>query len=65
MAGAYPDLFQAGVAFSGVPDTCFSGSNMWNSACSQGQISKTPQQWVRAYFAAGFREVSSWRAASG
>ncbi|KAF9523478.1 acetyl xylan esterase [Crepidotus variabilis] len=45
LAGAYPDLFTAGSAFAGVPYACFAGSSMWNSQCSTGQTSKTPQQW--------------------
>ena len=35
--GAYPDLFAAGAAFSGVPYGCFAGPSMWNSQCAQGQ----------------------------
>ena len=46
LAVAYPDLFQAGVAFSGVPYSCFSGPTLWNSACADGDIIMTPQQWV-------------------
>lgn len=46
LAGAYPDLFAAGVAFSGVPYACFAGSSLWNSACAQGTLTKTAQQWV-------------------
>ncbi|KAF9483097.1 acetyl xylan esterase [Pholiota conissans] len=45
LAGAYPDLFAAGVAYCGVPYACFSGPSMWNSQCAQGQLTKTPQQW--------------------
>ncbi|SDT78992.1 extracellular catalytic domain type 1 short-chain-length polyhydroxyalkanoate depolymerase [Actinoplanes derwentensis] len=51
----YPDVFAAGAAFMGVPDTCFratagnpadpSQQAGWNSACSNGQVSKTPAQW--------------------
>ncbi|GAA0136841.1 hypothetical protein YSY43_36820 [Paenibacillus sp. YSY-4.3] len=44
----YPDVFAAGAAFMGVPATCFatgSATNFWNSQCSNGQISKTAQQW--------------------
>ncbi|MEU9360759.1 PHB depolymerase family esterase [Streptomyces sp. NPDC048301] len=47
LLGDYPDLFKAGSAFMGVPFACFAttdGSG-WNSACSNGQISKTPQAW--------------------
>ena len=47
LMGAYPDLFAAGSAFSGVPYACFEGPDMWNSQCATGQLIKTPQQWVR------------------
>ncbi|KAJ3576782.1 hypothetical protein NP233_g194 [Leucocoprinus birnbaumii] len=45
LAGAYPDLFQAGAAFAGVPYGCFAGPDMWNTPCATGQITKTAQQW--------------------
>ncbi|KDQ17923.1 carbohydrate-binding module family 1 protein [Botryobasidium botryosum FD-172 SS1] len=45
LAGAYPDLFQAGAAFAGVPYSCFAGSGMWNSDCATGKITKTAQAW--------------------
>ncbi|XP_006457579.1 hypothetical protein AGABI2DRAFT_196213 [Agaricus bisporus var. bisporus H97] len=45
LAGAYPDLFAAGSAWAGVPYGCFGGPDMWNSACSTGQITKSGQQW--------------------
>ncbi|WIM99822.1 PHB depolymerase family esterase [Actinoplanes oblitus] len=51
----YPDVFAAGAAFMGVPDTCFqatagnpadpSQQAGWNSACANGQVIKTPAQW--------------------
>ncbi|KAG8986138.1 hypothetical protein FRB90_004188, partial [Tulasnella sp. 427] len=53
MAGSYPNLFQAASAYSGVPFACFAGSSDWNSACANGQVSKTGQQWgdlVRAAY---------------
>src|SRR6202011_2986076 len=33
--------------FMGVPFGCFATTDgsLWNTACAQGQISKTPQQW--------------------
>src|SRR5690606_8085513 len=34
-----------GAAFAGVPFGCFAGPGMWNSQCSQGQLTKTAQQW--------------------
>jgi acetylxylan esterase len=61
LAGAYPDVFKAGSAYSGVPDGCFyvagSTANMatpgWNNQCANGQLVKTAQQWgdqVRGYY---------------
>lgn len=52
MLAEYPDVFKAGSAFMGVPYHCFatgaasatSGST-WNSACANGQVSMTAQQW--------------------
>ena len=47
LLGDYPDVFKAGAAFMGVPFGCFAttdGSG-WNSACANGTIIKTPQQW--------------------
>ncbi|MBO0794097.1 MAG: PHB depolymerase family esterase [Ktedonobacteraceae bacterium] len=43
----YPDVFKAGAAFMGVPYHCFATTDgsLWNSACANGQISMTPQQW--------------------
>jgi acetylxylan esterase len=51
LMGAYPDLFKAGVIFSGVPYGCFAGSSAWNSQCSGGTLIKTPQQWVSYVYA--------------
>ncbi|GAB3962945.1 hypothetical protein GCM10029978_019500 [Actinoallomurus acanthiterrae] len=55
LLGDYPDVFKAGAAFAGVPFACFATTDgsLWNSACANGQISKTPQQWgdlVRAAY---------------
>lgn len=61
MVGAYPDIFKAGSAYSGVPDGCFyvSGSTAtqdppgWSNSCANGQLTKTAQQWgdlVRGYY---------------
>jgi poly(hydroxyalkanoate) depolymerase family esterase len=47
MLANYPDVFQAGAAFAGVPAGCFAttdGSG-WNSACANGQVLRTPQEW--------------------
>ena len=47
LLGDYPDVFQAGAAFMGVPFGCFATTDgsMWNTQCANGQIIKTPQQW--------------------
>jgi acetylxylan esterase len=47
MLGDYPDVFQAGAAFMGVPFGCFYTGTVdgWNSACAQGQVTNTPQAW--------------------
>ncbi|KAF4621218.1 hypothetical protein D9613_000090 [Agrocybe pediades] len=45
LLGAYPDLIAAGSAWAGVPYGCFAGAGMWNSACAQGQLTKTAAQW--------------------
>ena len=55
LLGDYPDVFKAGAAFMGVPFACFATTDgsSWNSACANGQISRTPQQWgdlVRAAY---------------
>lgn len=47
LLGNYPDVFQAGAAYMGVPFGCFAttdGSG-WNSQCANGQISRGPQEW--------------------
>jgi len=55
LLGDYPDVFKAGAAFAGVPFGCFATTDgsSWNSACANGQVTKTPQQWgdlVRAAY---------------
>src|SRR3569833_473729 len=50
MAGSYPDVFEAGAAFSGVAHACFAGAAAAtpmapNQTCAQGQIKHTPAQW--------------------
>ncbi|TDZ27511.1 putative acetylxylan esterase A [Colletotrichum sidae] len=49
MAATYPELFAAGIAYSGVPAGCFyTGTvNGWNSTCSQGQSVKSQQVWAQ------------------
>jgi acetylxylan esterase len=53
LLGAYPDVFQAGSAFAGVPFGCFAGPESWNTACATGEVTHTPQEWgdlVRAAY---------------
>ncbi|MEV0408761.1 PHB depolymerase family esterase [Actinoallomurus sp. NPDC050550] len=47
LLGDYPDVFKAGAAFAGVPFACFATTDgsLWNSACANGTVTKTPQQW--------------------
>jgi poly(hydroxyalkanoate) depolymerase family esterase len=47
LLGDYPDVFQAGAAMSGVPFGCFATTDgsLWNSACANGDIIKTPREW--------------------
>ncbi|MFH9660293.1 PHB depolymerase family esterase [Streptomyces sp. NPDC017248] len=47
LLGDYPDVFAAGAAFSGVPFGCFATTDgsEWNSTCSGGTLTHTPQQW--------------------
>ena len=48
LLGDYPDVFRAGSAMMGVPFGCFATTDgsMWNSACANGTIIKTPQEWA-------------------
>ncbi|EKD16847.1 carbohydrate esterase family 1 protein [Drepanopeziza brunnea f. sp. 'multigermtubi' MB_m1] len=61
LAGAYPNIFKAASAYSGVPDGCFAvagaaaGSDTpgWNSECSSGKSIKSAQDWgdlARSYY---------------
>ena len=47
LLGLYPDVFKAGAAFAGVPFGCFATTDgsTWNSACANGTITRTAQQW--------------------
>jgi len=47
MLADYPDVFKAGAAFMGVPYHCFFTGTVdgWNSACANGQVAMTAQQW--------------------
>ena len=54
LAGTYPDLFQAGIAYSGVPAGCFmstsNGVAAWNGTCANGQATATPAKWAQVVF---------------
>lgn len=51
MVGSYPDVFDAGAAYSGAAFACFAGSNSpptpmgSNQTCAQG-LQHTPQEWA-------------------
>jgi len=51
MAATYPDLFQAGIAYSGVAAGCFmsssGGVDAWNNSCANGQSTATPAKWAQ------------------
>ncbi|KAF4160489.1 hypothetical protein CNMCM6936_003923 [Aspergillus lentulus] len=50
MAATYPELFSAGIAYSGVAAGCFMSATdqvqAWNSTCSQGKSVATPEVWA-------------------
>jgi len=54
LAATYPDIFKAGIVYSGVPAGCFvsssGGVDAWNSTCAQGQSKATPQAWANVVF---------------
>ncbi|KAF3765206.1 family 1 carbohydrate esterase [Cryphonectria parasitica EP155] len=60
LAGAYPDVFAAGSAFAGVALGCFgvdipaneSAVDYWNTACAEGLVRHTPEQWAAVVRAA-------------
>ncbi|PKX98759.1 acetyl xylan esterase [Aspergillus novofumigatus IBT 16806] len=49
----YPELFAAGIAYSGVPTGCFMSATdqvqAWNSTCSQGKSIATPEAMYPGY----------------
>ncbi|RYP32644.1 hypothetical protein DL766_003864 [Monosporascus sp. MC13-8B] len=51
LAATYPDVFAAGIVYSGVPAGCFVSSsgavNGWNSTCANGQSRTTAQHWAQ------------------
>ncbi|KAL1683180.1 carbohydrate esterase family 1 and carbohydrate-binding module family 1 protein [Schizophyllum commune] len=50
LAATYPDVFQAGIVYSGVGAGCFvsasGGVDAWNSTCSTGQSTASAAQWA-------------------
>ncbi|KAI1776538.1 carbohydrate esterase family 1 protein [Hypoxylon cercidicola] len=62
LVGAYPDLFAAGSAFSGVPYGCFSGNGygVWSDACATGKVKKTGAEWA-SMVKAGYPGYAGWR----
>ena len=63
LAGAYPDVFKAGIVDSGVAFGCFAlpgqPEDSWNSQCSTGELIMTGAQWVRALCVL-FGKYSRW-----
>ncbi|TGJ82416.1 hypothetical protein E0Z10_g6333 [Xylaria hypoxylon] len=55
MVGSYPEVFEAGAAYSGVPFACLAGSTSdptpfgTNQTCAQG-LQHTPEQWAQFVF---------------
>ena len=47
MLALYPEVFVSGVAFAGVPYTCFatSDASLWGTECAQGRIDRTAGEW--------------------
>ena len=51
MAATYPEMFAAGIAYSGTAAGCFlsqsGGVDAWNNSCANGQARGTPQVWAK------------------
>ncbi|HXM55147.1 MAG TPA: PHB depolymerase family esterase [Candidatus Dormibacteraeota bacterium] len=47
LLGAYPDVFEAGASFMGVPFGCFATTDgsLWNCPCAEGEVSRTAREW--------------------
>ncbi|KAH9859137.1 acetyl xylan esterase [Lenzites betulinus] len=53
LAGAYPDIFKAGIVDSGVAFGCFASSgplDTFNEVCASGNVIMTGQQWAQKVF---------------
>jgi len=52
MAATYPEMFAAGIVYSGTAAGCFfsqsGGTNQWNNSCANGQARGTPEVWAKA-----------------
>jgi len=50
MVATYPELFKAGIAYSGVAAGCFANAqgqeDAWNSQCAQGTLIKSASDWA-------------------
>ena len=51
MAATYPEMFAAGIVYSGTAAGCFysqsGGTNAWNNSCANGQARGTPEVWAK------------------
>ncbi|KAM0818216.1 putative Carbohydrate esterase family 1 protein, partial [Seiridium cardinale] len=51
MAATYPEMFAAGIVYSGVPAGCFvsssGGVDAWNNTCAQDQARATSAAWAQ------------------
>ncbi|KZT01302.1 carbohydrate esterase family 1 protein [Laetiporus sulphureus 93-53] len=54
LAGAYPDIFSAGVVDSGVADACFwlpdEPEDSWNAQCAEGELILTGEEWAQRVY---------------
>ena len=50
LAATYPEMFKAGIVYSGVAAGCFAspsgGVDAWNYTCQIGQVTATPEGWA-------------------
>ncbi|KAI0142773.1 Alpha/Beta hydrolase protein [Xylariaceae sp. FL1272] len=62
LIGAYPDVFAAGSAFSGVPFGCYAadGYGVWSDDCATGKITHTGAEWA-AMVKAAYPGYDGWR----
>lgn len=51
MAATYPEVFAAGIVYSGTAAGCFysqsGGTAAWNNSCANGQARGTPEVWAK------------------